>query len=125
MELLKEIQINEDYEGQWRISWQMRNADNVTFVGTQFFVNGVGIGAVETTASNAYVGKVANYDVNLAAGDLIQLWGDSDLDQIFVRNFRIYYDWRLSHFGDGTILNLSTPVALSDADLLDVTNTVV
>lgn len=123
--MLKEIRINADYEGQWRISFQMRNADNVTNVSAEFYVNGVPTGGIQNSVSNIYATKTYNYDIDLAENDLLQLWGDPNGDTIDVRQFRIYYDWRLAHFGDGTILNLATPVALSDADLIDVTNTLV
>lgn len=123
---MKEIQINEDYEGQIRVAWQAHSSVALQEIRTRFYLNGVAVGAECDEDVVAYQDEVENYDVGLVAGDLFQIYGKRvGACVCYVRNFRLYYDWRLAHFGDGTIMNLATPVALSDADLIDVTNTVV
>ena len=122
--LMKEIRINTAQVGQYRIAWEMRNDLNVINMYTQLWVNGVAVGASSASGSSVYLPYTRNYDVNLAAGDLIQLYGSRNAvgDWCYVQLFRIYYDWHIEYFNDN-ILNTSLP--LSNADLLDVTNTVV
>jgi len=120
--LLKETRINAAQPGRYRIFWRMKNADGATTVNARFRVNGVNVSVVQSTASAVYVNKTHNYDVDLAAGDLLQIWGDPVTDEIFIDQFRIYYDWGLYQFGDGGRANLVTLLPLSSVDLLDFTN---
>ena len=123
--LLKEILVNTDQVGEYRISWQQRSSVFGQDSRTRFYVNGVAVSAEMTEGTNVYQTETHNYDVDLAAGDLLQIYGKRvGACDCYVRNFRIYYDWRIAYFGDGTVLNLTTPLPLSDADLLDVTNIV-
>ena len=122
--LMKEIRINTAQVGNFRIAWEMRNDLNVINMYTQLYVNGVAVGAPSINGSSVYLPWTRNYDVNLAAGDLIQLYGARTAvgDNCYAQLFRISYDWHIEYFNDN-ILNTSLP--LSNADLLDVTNTVI
>jgi len=123
--LLKEIRSNVLQPGSFLISFDMRSVDGVTNAVARFRVNGVVIGALHSSPNNVFQNYTDLYNVALAEGDLLQIWalssGGASTTQI--RNFRIYYDWRLEYFGDGTRNLLITALPLSDADLLDVTNT--
>jgi hypothetical protein len=119
--LMKQTLINVAQEGNYHIDWEMRNSDNVSNVATKFYVNGVAVSAAQTRNSNVYGPKEHHYDINLAAGDLLEIWGDPLGDTVWVRNFRIRYDWQIEYFGDGTSRILVTSLPLSDADLLDFT----
>jgi hypothetical protein len=120
-QLMKEIRINAAQAGNFRISWRMCNVDNVSNVDAWFYVNGIVVSPIKSTTSNAWQTKTHDYNVNLALGDLLQIWGDRGLDSLNVDRFRIYYAWRIEYFGDGTVNNLITALPLSDADLLDFT----
>jgi len=120
--LIKETVINVMQEGRYQISWQYRSTTGVDFVYTKVYVNGVAFGAEKTTLNVAYQDATQNYDVDLAAGDLIQIWGYADNPtHLRVRNFSVKYDWGLSYFGDGTRNNLVTLLPLSDVDIIDFT----
>jgi len=121
--LLKQFTVNVAQRGEYRISWEMRNADDATPVHVRVAINGVDIPASDqVTALNIYVGKIYNYDVDLAEGDLVQLFGDPQGDEVFVQSFRLYYDWCVKYFHDGTNGRvLVAPLALSDVSLIDVT----
>lgn len=123
--LMKEILINAAQAGRYRIQWEMRNSDNISNVRSRFYVNGVAVGAIQTNATNAYQQKTHNYDVDLATGDRLQIYGDPLGDFVWIRNFRIYYDWGLERFSiDGTSRVLATLLPLTDVDLLDYTSVV-
>jgi hypothetical protein len=123
--LMKEIRINTAQAGNYRIYWQMKNSDNITTVSVWFFVNGIAISPNYDEATNVYTAKTYNYDVNLNAGDLLQLYGFANGDTVWIINFRISYDWRIEHFSDGTTRVLVTALPLTDLTLLDFTNTLV
>ena len=120
--LIKETRINVLQEGRFSISWNQRSTSGVDFVYTKVYINGIAFGAEKTTLNVAYVTETQNYDVDLAAGDLIQIWGRADNPtHLRVRNFSVKYDWGLSYFGDGTRNNLVTRLPLSDVDIIDFT----
>lgn len=122
-DLLKQFTVNAAQRGAYRISWEMRNSDGMTPVHVRVAINGVDIPASDQAeAGNVYAGKIYNYDVDLAEGDLVQLVGDPQGDEVFVRSFRIYYDWCVPYFHDGAHGRvLTTPLALVDNEALDVT----
>jgi hypothetical protein len=120
--LTKQFTVNTAQRGEWRIYFEMANADNMTNVFARFYVNGVAVGAVQARNLNTYAPKTDNYDVDLAAGDLLQIYTLGNGDSVFVRNFRIYYDWAIKYFHDGTNGRvLTTPLVLADVAALDVT----
>ena len=119
--LMKETLINVAQPGNYHIDWEMANNDNVTSVDTIFYVNDVAVSGVQSRALAAYGPKEFHYDINLAAGDRLQIYGRANGDIVKVRNFRINYDWQIEYFGDGTSRVLVTSLPLSDADLLDFT----
>lgn len=121
--VLKQFTIDTAQRGEFRISWEMRNVDNATTVHARVAINDVDIPASDqSTAVNVYGGKTYNYDVDLALGDRVQIAGDPQGDDIYIRSFRIYYDWSIKYFHDGTNGRvLVTPLALSDVEALDVT----
>lgn len=120
--LLKQFTVVTAQRGEFRISWEMRNADNATNVETKFYVNNVAVSAAQNNATNVYAAKTYNYDVDLAVGDLLQIWGNANGDEVFARNFRVYYDWAIKYFWDGTDGRvLATPLVLTDVSALDVT----
>jgi hypothetical protein len=120
--LTKQFTINEAQRGEWRIYFEMANADNMTVVNARFYVNGAAVGAVQARNLNTYAAKTDNYDVDLAAGDLLQIYTLGNGDSVFIRNFRIYYDWSIKYFHDGTNGRvLSTPLTLTDTTAIDVT----
>lgn len=120
--LIKETRINQLQEGRYEIHWQFRSTTGVDFVYTKLYINGVAYGAEKTTLAAAYQDAVQIYDVDLALGDLVQVWGYADNPtHLRVRNFSILYDWGLSYFGDGTRNNLITLLPLSDVDIIDFT----
>jgi hypothetical protein len=120
--LIKETRINESQPGRYSISWQYRSTSGVDFVYTKLYINGVAFGAEKVTLNVAYQDATQVYDVDLAAGDLVQIWGHADNPtHLRVRNFTVYYDWGLPGFGDGTLNNLVTGLPLSDADVIDFT----
>ena len=119
--LLKQFSVNTAERGEFRFTWQSRTNWAGQPIWTQFYVNGVAVGAEDTHAFEAYQNVLHNYDVNLAAGDLLQIYGKATMGaSLFVRNFRIYYDWALKYFGNAE-KTLTAPLALTNADLLDVT----
>lgn len=104
-----------------RFTWEMKNFDNLTNVAARVYINGVAVGAVQNNNTNVYVAKLTNYDAVLAVGDLLQIWGNDVGDSCYIRNFRVYYDWCIAYFGDGTYNRLTTTLPLIDADALDLT----
>jgi len=125
--LMKEIRINKGQVGNYQIYFEMKNSDGMTNVRARFYVNGIAVGAIQTRNLAAYGAKTDNYDVTLAAGDLLQIYGDPLGDTVWIRNFRIKYDWRIEYFGAGGAAGrvLAAPLLLTDADQLDFTNTLV
>ncbi len=120
--LTKQFTVVTAQRGEWRIYFEMANFDNVTNVNARFYVNGAAVGAVQSRALNTYAPKTDNYDVDLAAGDLLQIWTNANGDTVYIRNFRIYYDWAIKYFWDGTDGRvLSTPLTLTDTTAIDVT----
>lgn len=120
--LTKQFTVNTAQRGEWVISFEMHNDDNMTNVNARFYVNGAAVGAVKSNATNAYQTKTDNYDVDLAAGDLLQIWTNGNGDSVYIRNFRIYYDWAIKYFHDGTNGRvLVTPLTLTDNEVIDVT----
>ena len=121
--LLKQFTVNEVLEGTFRIYWEAKNTDNVTVVNTRFYVNGVAVSGIVNDNSNVYSFATYNYDVDLAEGDLLQIWGNSNADVVWVRNFRVEYDWTLPAFGDPALARnvLAAALALTDADAIDIT----
>ena len=127
--LLKQIEVTYlyNYGGTCQIRWQMSTNSAGDDVGSAFFVNDVQVGVDEITNLVAYQNYTHNYDVGLNSGDRLQIWGmrigGGAAVRCRVQNFAIYYDWRIYHFGDGTSHVCTTPIALSDADDLEVDNT--
>lgn len=123
MTLLKQFTINTGQKGEWRIAWQSRSSVAGQDISTRFYVNGVAVGAVDTHNAAAYQDVTEDYDVNLAAGDLIQIYGRRvGACEVYIRNFRIYYDWCVKYFHDGTNGRvLVAPLALTDTEAIDVT----
>jgi hypothetical protein len=120
--LVKQTRVNVMQEGRYQVSWQFRSTSGVDFVYTKVYINGVAFGAEKTTLNVAYQDAIQNYDVDFAAGDLIEVWGYADNPtHLRVRNLSIKYDWGLSQFGDGTRNNLVTVLPLSDNDVLGFT----
>ena len=120
---LKRTLVNATQAGEVVFSFDMRGTDGVTFNSSRVRVNGVNIGVLHNSNSNVWVTYTDTYDLGLIAGDLLQVWALSagGADTVSIRNFRIYYDWHLPGFGDGTVNNLTAPLALTDVDLLDLT----
>jgi hypothetical protein len=119
---LKEIRIETAQPGRYRIAWQARSDDVGQDIKTRFHVNGAIVSPEMTEGVVAYQDESHNYDVDLAAGDLLQIFGKRvGATTCYVRNFRIYYDWRIEYFGDGSRNTLVTALPVSDADLLDFT----
>jgi len=127
--LMKEILVNTAQAGAFLFRWDMNSVDNATMCHTFVGVNGVMLGAFVDRNVVGYLTTSRNYDLGLAVGDRIQIWGSTDDDTgghaVGIRNFSINWDWRVEHFGDGTSRVLTTALPLSDVDLIDVTNTVV
>lgn len=121
--LLKETRINVAQPGRYRVRWEMKNDLGVINVSSRFYVNGAIVGALNTNGTDVWTEYFHNYDVDLAAGDLLQVWGFTANigDRCWVRDFHIHFDWGLPGFGDGTLNNLVTGLPLSDAGLLDFT----
>ena len=122
-DLIKEIRVNKAILGTFYISWRMRNSDGVTSVRSKFYVNGVAKSPEKATTSNVYAGQNYTYSVDLAAGDLLQIYGYSvaGADAIFIDQFRIRFGYQILYFGDGTKFNLTSALALSDTDAPDMT----
>ena len=120
---IKQIRVNKAYPGQFVMSWTMRNLLGAHDVHSRFYVNDAPIGADEADDSAIPVTKIHNYDVALAAGDLLQIWGyRADVgDEVAIEMFEIKYDWGIKYFGDGTRNNLATILLLVDTDVLDIT----
>lgn len=120
--ILKQFTVIAAQRGEYRISWEMKNADGMTPVHARFAVNDIDIPASDQAEAGAvYAGKTYNYDVDLAEGDRLQIVGDPQGDEIFIRNFRIYYDWCIKYFWDGSDGRvLVTPLTLVDATALDL-----
>jgi len=119
---LKEIKINAAQPGRYVISWQFRGSTGVDFVYSRFYRNGVAVSTERSTLNTAYVTETHNYDVDLPANVLLQIYGYADAGTLRVRNFGLKYDWGLYQFGDGGRANLVTLLPLSSVDLLDFTN---
>lgn len=120
--LIKETRIDQAQEGRYQIKWEFRSTSGVDFVYTKVYINGVAFGAEKTTLAVAYQDAIQNYDVDLALGDLVQIWGYADNPtHLRVRNFSVLYDWGLSYFGDGTRNNLVAMLPLSDVDIISFT----
>ena len=121
--LLKQFTVNEGQRGEFRLSWEMKNTDNLTAVHVRVAINDVDIPASDQTENtNVYQSKIYGYDVDLNTGDRVQLLGNANGDEVWIRSFRIYYDWSIKYFHDGTNGRvLVTPLALTDTTALDVT----
>ena len=130
-QLVKEILINEDYRGTFRIRWDHRSTAGVPEdIQTAFRINGVLIWTAPDYDGVGY--ETVNYDhddgaggpVDLQAGDRLQIYARRvGATEYRVRNFRIYYDWAIAGFGDPAlnINRLLAALALTDGTLLDVT----
>ncbi len=116
---LKEIKINKSYEGSLRVVWLM-NCEQGSGVWGQVYKNGSPIGSEQGTGNlnpTAFTQDIAG---GLAAGDLIQIYlRAASGDTGHVKNMKLAFDWVLTR-----IMNwvLSTPLALSNTDGLDVMN---
>ena len=122
---IKEILVNAAQPGRYRINWQMKNGASMGNVVSRLYVNGAAVGAVHTLNSNIWTNFGDDYDVDLASGDLLQIYGGRSGgggETTYIRNFRVCYDWGLYQFGDGGRVNLVTLLALTSLDLLDFTN---
>ena len=121
--LLKQITINAAQKGEFRIQWESKSTVLGQGITTAFFVNGVAVSPDDSHDSAIYQTVQYDYDVDLAAGDLLQIWGSRDgACEVYVRNFRVYYDWCIKYFHDGTNGRvLATPLPLTDVAALDVT----
>ena len=121
--LLKQFTIRTAQKGEYRIAWESASTVAGQDIATRFYVNGVAVGAADTHDSAIYQAVTEDYDIDLALGDLIQVYGRRvGACSVKVRNFRIYYDWAIKYFHDGTHGRvLTTPLTLSDTTALDVT----
>ncbi len=121
--LLKQFTVVTAQKGEYRIAWQSASTVGGQNISTRFYVNGAAVGAADTHNSAIYQDVTEDYDIDLAAGDLIQVYGRRvGACEVKVRNFRIYYDWAVKYFHDGTNGRvLTTPLALADTTALDVT----
>ena len=125
--LLKQFTFNADYyRCSFQIYWEAKNADNATTVNTRFYRNGTAVSGVVNDATNVYSAVTYNYDPaagSIVEGTLFQIYGQANGDQVFVQNFRIYYDWHVAGFGDPSLgINLlTTSLPLDDTTSIDVT----
>ena len=119
--LMKQFRVNSNRVGSFQYNWEMKNFDNVTAVQSRFYLNGALVGAIENNATNIWVNKSHDSDINLNEGDTLEIWGHDQGDTVYIRMFRIYYDWRIEYFGNGTRNVLNAPLALTDLDVLDLT----
>ncbi|MDH7513558.1 MAG: hypothetical protein QHH14_11490 [Clostridiales bacterium] len=116
---LKEIRINKNYEGSLRVVWLM-NCEKGYGVWGQVYKNGTPIGTEQKTTYLNPTAFTQDISGGLAAGDLIQIYlRAASGDTGHVKNMKLAFDWLLTK-----IMNwiLSTPLALSNTDGLDVTN---
>lgn len=120
MTLLKQYTANRDIKGEFQFRWDSRSSVLGIQISTRLYVNNVAVGVLDTHDSNGYDTIIANYDLDIAAGDLLQLWGRRHgANTVFVRNFRIYYDWAIKYFGNNQKL-LTAPLNLANTELIDV-----
>jgi hypothetical protein len=93
----KEITIPDDIfsnDSELRIKFDIKTTNNAVPVRGRIYRNGVAVGTERETYSTTYV----NFSEDISgwsAGDLIQLYtysGDPFVEDVYVRNFRIYGD---------------------------------
>jgi hypothetical protein len=110
---LKECKLNADLPA-CRIKFDIRAG---TFGGrlyhhAQIYKNGIPIGTLQTADSDSYTTKTEDF-TGFHKNDLIQIYGYLDFYytgyQVFVQNFRFYYDKQLTGFGNEV---LTTPLPL-------------
>ena len=119
--LIKQIRINKAYRGKWRIQWDFYSLAGASDVHSRLYLNGSPLSADQVTTSIIPVTVTYNHDVNFAKDDLVQIYGyrEGVGDRVNVEGFQIKYDWGIKYFGDGTIMNLTSMLPLSDTDVID------
>lgn len=118
-----------NYRGTVQLRWQMFTSVPGQDVGSKAYINGAPMpgAADEVTNLAAPQDYTHDYDVGLASGDLIQIYGiriGAGGTSCHVLNFRLYYDWSIFHFGDGTTHLLNAALALTDVDPLEISASV-
>jgi hypothetical protein len=121
--LIKQIRINKAYRGSWHIVWDFFATIGASDVHSRLMLNGVALSPDYNTTSLLPVTKTYGHDVDLAVDDLIQIFGYKEGvgDNVNIENFQVQYDWGIKYFGDGTVMNLTTMLPLSDNDVIDFT----
>ena len=123
--LTKEILINADYVGRWRIRFDHRSTILGQFIRSRVYVNNMVVSGEFETDNTGYVTENYNLDIDLQAGDRVQLYcrRAGAGNDYFTRNFRIFYDWHIAGFGDPSLAinQLTAALALLDNTLIDVT----
>jgi hypothetical protein len=119
--LLKQTRINKAQIGTYRIEWKFYNSDNMTWVESRLALNGVFISTNRTQNTNLPVLETHNFDVGFSAGDLLQVYGTANGDEVFVEDLRIRFDWRIENFGQPPRNTLIAALGVTDVDLLDFT----
>lgn len=116
---LKEIRVNKNYEGSVRVIWLM-NCEQGSGVWGQVYKNGIPIKTERGTGNLNPTAFTQDISGGLVEGDLIQIYlRAASGDTGYVKNMKLAFDWLLTK-----IMNwvLSSPLALSNTDGLDVTN---
>lgn len=97
---LKEIKVNEAYDGNMRIKFDLKSSETGYIARGKLYKNGEVLGEEQINSSKTYETKSWDFSLTLAANDLLQLYGkQSDGDYYaFVKNMRLCYGQKLIKF---------------------------
>lgn len=94
LQKLKEITINENLTGSWKINFEM--ASGVNTVAGQIYKNDIPYGSLQTTSSTSFVLYSETFSfTNIQKGDKISLYGRGSysLNAVSLKNFRIMFNY--------------------------------
>lgn len=106
-------------QGSFTIRYDYHNSLGVGFP-VDYWVMKNGVTSLNYWANDnsGYLTRSFTYTGSFTQGDYITVdVGASDAgNDVYVRNFRVVFGWRIRYFGDGTTRILSAPLALTDTD---------
>ncbi len=98
---VKEIQVN--ISGRVRVVFDLKHQYEKDVARGRIYINDISKGTERKTSSTSYT--TYTEDINVVAGDLVQLYIYTDIGRVYTKDFKICYSVALKHNSPNIIIN--------------------